>query len=214
MAVTRGRLLTYDSATGKGLVSEAGHQIPFDVTAWTADQLPQAGDEIEIHQNDDGTYNFNPIVKIPPLTGIFGKTGIPVLLGYIAFIIGTIFLNFIVVKMIGIQHGAVLYHFVSQYSGLLLLLLVLSYLSIAVPYFWNDRRAPIAYFMPLLVMIVVFAKIYDMYAEATQSMKVLMGSNDVPDLTEFFDFGLGLYVSLGAAIALAIIATIKLMPQK
>jgi hypothetical protein len=79
----------------------------------------------------------------------------PTLVAYGVFLIGTTMFKAVTSAMLGM--GWTLFQlagFLSAFGGGggIKMLLTLSYLSIAVPFFWRDRRAWLALMLPLLTM--------------------------------------------------------------
>lgn len=60
----RGKLLTYDTATGAGLIASLGSQaiekIPFTIERWTSNEVPRVGMTITISKTD-GQLHFTPL---------------------------------------------------------------------------------------------------------------------------------------------------------
>jgi hypothetical protein len=86
--------------------------------------------------------------------------GVPTLVAYGVFLIATLFFAAISIPLMGILGGGggpTLWA-LSGLSGGLKLLMVLSYLSLGVPFFWRDKRAWLALLVPALTMIIAVVK--------------------------------------------------------
>ena len=86
--------------------------------------------------------------------------GVPTLVAYGVFLIATLFFAAISIPMMGMLGGGggpTLWA-LSGLSGGLKLLMVLSYLSIGVPFFWRDKRAWLALLVPALTMVIAVVK--------------------------------------------------------
>lgn len=93
-----------------------------------------------------------------PVTGgaIVERYGMPTLIAYGLFLIGTTMFKAVSVAMLGA--GWTMFQlagFLSAFGGGggIKMLLILSYLSIAVPFVWRDPRAWLALLLPLLTMV-------------------------------------------------------------
>ena len=92
------------------------------------------------------------------------------------------------------QKGVVLFDLSSQLSqagggGGIKLLVLLAYLSIAVPFVWPDKRAWLALLLPLLAV-----------AWAFLSVRRSMGP-----MAELFSYGIGFYLTIASALYIAIV---------
>jgi hypothetical protein len=82
--------------------------------------------------------------------------GVPTLAAYGVFLIGTTMFKAVSVAIMGV--GWTMWQLASFLSafgagGGIKMLLILSYLSILVPFFWRDKRAWLALLLPLLTMV-------------------------------------------------------------
>jgi hypothetical protein len=139
-----------------------------------------------------------------PAAGIIQFYGRNVLIAYVAFLLGTIAFNAISISFFGMSQGKPLYdlaELLSQMGGAggVKMLLILSYLGIAVPYFWRDRRGWLALCLPMLAIL--WALWSGMHAVGQASSGA---GGDGPGFFDFFSFGFGFYLSLAAAIYLAL----------
>lgn len=53
-------MLTYDPATGNGIVAVSGQRYTFDIHRWKSDSAPKVGSVVEVHTLADGTQEFRP----------------------------------------------------------------------------------------------------------------------------------------------------------
>ena len=136
---------------------------------------------------------------VGPVTGgaIVERYGMPTLIAYGLFLIGTTMFKAVSIAVMGAGWSMwQLAAFLSAFGGGggIKLLLTLSYLSILVPFFWRDRRAWLALLLPLLTM--VWAVI-----------KALTSGNEGGGGPSVGDFGiLGFYLPLVAAAYLGLTA--------
>ena len=59
-----GQMLTYDPATGNGIVSSEGTRYAFDIEHWKGDSAPRVGLVVEIHLKDGGLVEFSPTADV------------------------------------------------------------------------------------------------------------------------------------------------------
>jgi hypothetical protein len=153
----------------------------------------------------DGSSGSSAATAMPSISGsgIVSHYGRNVLIAYVAFLLGTIAFNAISISFFGVSQGKPLYdlaELLSQMGGAggVKLLLLLSYVGIAVPYFWRDRRGWLALCLPLLAVLWALWSGFHAVSGASG------GSGDGPGFFDFFSFGFGFYLSLAAAIYLAL----------
>jgi hypothetical protein len=135
---------------------------------------------------------------------IVERYGKPVLVAYLLFLIGTLAFNAVSISAFGQGVGKSLFEISSLMSqfggnggGSIKALLLLAYASIATPLVWHDRRAWFALVLPLLALLwAIFSTV-----QALGSL----GNNVTEGMSDFFSIGFGFYLSLAAAIALAVL---------
>jgi len=127
-----------------------------------------------------------------------------VLGAHVAFLLGTLVFNAITISMMGQGLGKSLFDIASlmgQFGGGggggIKLLLLLAYASIAVPALWHDRRAWLALALPLIALAwAIFSTLH--------AIESLGGGGMAGQFADAFDLGLGFYLSLAAALVLAV----------
>lgn len=228
MITTRGTILAYDGATGKGIVSASGEKFPFDIAQWSSDHVPKVGAAVDVARGDDGGVTITPVaaaadmvskINVAAVTGFIQrdakemavKVGLPVIAAYLVFFFGSIIFKMGELKFVNFGQVIVLdatYFQIIGFSGFLRLLFILSLLSIAVPYFWKDSRAWLAYIMPLVVLILspMFAGSSRLEPHLNELAREKVGSAASYLLkTEptSAGFSFGFYLMIAAAIYLA-----------
>jgi hypothetical protein len=91
---------------------------------------------------------------------LVGFYGVPTLVAYGVFLISTMFFAAISIPLMGVFGGGggpTLWQ-LSALAGGLKFLLLLSYISIGVPFFWRDKRAWLALLVPVLTMVFTLVK--------------------------------------------------------
>ncbi|TAN05225.1 MAG: hypothetical protein EPN38_11375 [Rhodanobacteraceae bacterium] len=143
----------------------------------------------------DGAITANAIIER------YGK----LMLGtWVLFLIGTLAFNAISMSMLGQSMGKSLFDIASAMSrfgtsggGMIKVLLLLGYASIALPLFWRDRRAWFALLVPLIAVLwAIFSVLHTLHS---------IGSQFGQDVGDLFGFGFGFYLSLATAIVLAVL---------
>jgi hypothetical protein len=121
---------------------------------------------------------------------------------WVLFLLGTLAFNAVSMSMMGASIGKSLFDIASLMSqmgagggGMIKVLLLVGYASIAVPLFWRDRRAWLVLAVPLLAVLwAIFSTIHTINSLGDQ---VSSGMGDV------FHISFGFYLSLAAALVLA-----------
>lgn len=183
----RGKILQYNGNDGTGIIVVDGNQHKFALANWKGDAAPVVGKTVEVVVTDGAVQTVMLVgddvlmrEKAAEFTdklkglgagagqggagGIGGSIvafyGIPLLAAYGVFLIATLFFAAISIPMMGLVGGGggpTLWA-LSGLSGGLKLLLLLSYLSIGVPFFWRDKRGWLALLVPALTMVFVMLK--------------------------------------------------------
>ena len=183
----RGKILQYNGNDGTGIIVVDGNQHKFALANWKGDAAPVVGKTVEVVVSDGAVQTVTLVgddvlmrEKAAEFTdklkglgagagqggaaGIGGSIvafyGIPLLAAYGVFLIATLFFAAISIPMMGLVGGGggpTLWA-LSGLSGGLKLLLLLSYLSIGVPFFWRDKRGWLALLVPALTMVFVMLK--------------------------------------------------------
>jgi len=215
----RGRILQYNGGDGSGIVVVDGQQHKFTIATWKGETAPVVGKTVDVVLVDGGIQSVTLVgddvllrEKTAELTGKLGglvgglttsggggaivaRYGKPLLIAYAVFIIASLFFHFIAMQMFGASQGGVSLFDMS--SGLrqagggggIKLLVLLAYLSIAVPSVWPDKRAWLALLLPLLAVAWAFI-----------SLRRSMGP-----MAELFSYGIGFYLTIASALYIAVV---------
>lgn len=130
---------------------------------------------------------------------IMERYGMPTLVAYAAFLLGTTMFKAVSIAMLGM--GWTLFDmagFLSQFGGGggIKMLLIFSYLAIGVPLLWRDRRAWLVLLLPVLTMVWAIVKAMSAGGHTGGGDGMGLGPGD---------FGiLGFYVPLLASVFLAL----------
>lgn len=135
---------------------------------------------------------------------IVERYGKSILVAYLLFLLGTLAFNAISVSMLGQGMGKSLFDISSLMSqsggsggGSIKALLLLAYASIATPLVWHNRRAWFALALPLLALLwAIFAAVHALNS---------LGGDFTEGMSDFVSIGFGFYLSLIAALALAVL---------
>lgn len=137
------------------------------------------------------------------VNSIIERYGKLMLGAYVLFLLGTLAFNTISISMMGASMGRSLFDIASLMSqfgaggGMIKVLLLLGYASIAVPLFWRDRRAWLALVIPLLAVLwAIFSALHTLNS---------LGNGIGQGMSDAFSLGFGFYLSLAAAIVLAVL---------
>ena len=218
----RGRVLVYDSATGKGVVSSSGQRFEFNIDTWESDAPPALGMTVEIHKGADKT-TFSPVddtviakEKLNQLgakvsqhgteiaTEWAQKIGKPILIGYGIFIAGMFFLPFV-----NVMFAKPTLYETFQIAGYTLFAWV-AVASIALPQFWRDTRSYYAYAAPAVVLaFALFQAMSTAMNAASQAGMFFGGRAKEQGMSMIFDtlknlhFEIGFWLVIASSIWLA-----------
>lgn len=184
----RGKILQYNGNDGTGILVADGQQHRFTLASWKGDHAPAVGKTVEAVMADGQVQTVMLVAddvlmrekaseftdKLKGLgssiaaqggggnlgAGIVALYGPIILAAYAVFLIATLFFAAISIPLVGLigGGGGPTLWALSGLSGGLKLLLLLSYLSIGVPFFWRDKRGWLALLVPALTMIFVVIK--------------------------------------------------------
>jgi hypothetical protein len=148
--------------------------------------------------------NDAPADSALTVNAILERYGKLMLGAWVLFLLGTLAFNAVSMSMMGASMGKSMFDTASLMSqmgadggGMIKVLLLLGYASIAVPLFWRNRRAWLALLVPLLAVVwAVFSVLHTL-----DSLPRGFGSG----MGDLFHLGFGFYLSLLAAIVLAVL---------
>lgn len=164
--------------------------------AATAGAAPAGGAPTRTAANDTPPGNGLTV------NAIFERYGKLVLGAWVLFLLGTLAFNAVSMSMMGASMGKSMFDIASLMSqmgagggGMIKVLLLLGYASIAIPLLWPDRRAWLALAIPLLaVSWAVFSAVHTVSS---------LGDNIGGGMSDVFNLGFGFYLSLAAALVMA-----------
>jgi hypothetical protein len=138
------------------------------------------------------------------LNTILERYGKLMLGAWVLFLLGTLAFNAVSMSMMGGSMGKSMFDIASLMSlmgadggGMVKVLLLLGYASIALPLIWRDRRAWSALVIPLLAVLwAVFSTMHTLDS---------IGGRFGGEMADLFNLGFGFYLSLAAAIVLAVL---------
>lgn len=233
----RGNVLMWSG--DKGVVSSGGQRYDFGINHWKGDQAPAANATVEITVNNGVLEAVAPVneadlakEKMAELTGkggqvakaVFENVGKDIAIAYGVFVIAALFMN--IISTGGIFSCDIkLAHALGGDAGMLkacmgggggggTFLILIAAATIAVPYFWKHKFAPLAFVVPLLVVLKAFWPMYEKYSEQQKAMEAMgefgrqlaqmgeqMGAPAQPGM--FDSFAMGAWIIIAAALYLA-----------
>lgn len=236
----RGRIIHYNSADGRGLISADGRQFPFEISHWRSELAPATNSVVEVELDGEMASSVSRVsddvilrekagelagrigvlgtqamqgAKMPGAASSLsvGRLGKPAIVAQSAFAVGALLLSFVTLKtgfgptqkitlaglsslseMLGTSAG----------SGPLVWLAIV---SLAVPLFWRHRFAWLALFVPLLAIIKPAWDISRAISAAGGSLGDAYGNAIANQIAEMVSPGMGAYICLISALALAAI---------
>lgn len=228
----RGTIIMWNGEKGMIAAQEKRHD--FDIHLWRGTTAPQSNMTVDVVVSENGTLAaVSPISegdlakeKLQQLGGqgskaakaIFTNVGRDVAIAYAAFAIGALFFSVVAAKGIFGGLSITLADLLSGkfgLSGLMgggsgkgIFLVLLATATIAVPYYWKHKFAPLAFTAPLLFTLYAFYPVWEQYSkakeQAEQAQAMFGGQMQMPaDFESPFSLGLGAYIVIIAGIYLA-----------
>jgi len=214
----RGKVTEYDSYGGTGLinVNADGVTYRFTVAVWKGVAAPSVGADVDLVLSNDQVERVTPTNEQEAVPGggqingsqsgqtfqvasLVERLTKPVLISYGAFLVATLFLPAVTGDGIGgnasmFQLASLLALFGGGGAGVVRVLLILAYFSIAVPLLWLDKRSWLALTVPLLAVL------SGLYTAA----RAVSSDDPFSRGPSVFDFlGIGFYVAAAASVHLA-----------
>lgn len=222
----RGTIIMWNGE--KGIVAASGQRYDFDINLWKGDVAPRPDMTVDLMLGEAGLLGLNPIAeadlakeKLTQISGEGGKmvkgvidyVGKDVAIAYALFALSALFLSMVSGKgmlgVISIKLTTILNGLETggdSASGLLMVWLAIG--SVAVPYFWKHKYAPLAHCIPLLLTLYADLQLYRTYAAAKAEMAQmgnLFGGQMLKGLAANvgFELGIGVYATFACAAYLA-----------
>ncbi len=224
----------------KGVITAGGQRYDFDINQWQGATAPAANMTVEVTVTDGKLAGVTPVneadlakEKLAAMTGkggevakaVFANVGMDVAIAYGVFLIAALFFSVISGGgMLGISIK--LTNLLSEGMGIMgsgrgVFLVLLATATIAVPYFWKHKFAPLAFLVPLLITLMAFMPLYQQHRQQQQAMEAMgefgrafgqmaeqMGA---PSGGMFSNLGLGAYLIFAAVLYLAYKGVVKFL---
>lgn len=237
----RGRIIHYNAADGRGLISADNRQYPFEISHWRSEMAPAVNAAVDLELQGDQTAGVSRVPdevlfreKAGELAGRLGglgaqaldgarrpgavpagslveRLGKPTLVAQGAFAVGAMLLSFVTLKTgLGPTQNVTLAG-LSKLSEMLGAsagsgpLVWLAILSVAVPLLWRHRVAWLALLLPLIAVLKPAWDIKRAISAAGAGMGDAYSNAIANQLAEMVSPGMGAYLCLASAIALAAI---------
>ncbi len=190
----RGTVLMWSG--DKGVVAAAGRRYDFDINHWQGNVAPASNMTVEVTTTDGGLVGLTPVneaqlaqEKLAAVTGegskyakaIFTDVGKDVAIGYGLFFAIAMFVGLfatggfmdIKVTLADLLSGDLPRAALGGGSGKGVLLVLLATATIAVPYLWKHRLAPLAFAAPLLFTVFGFRPLYEQHRQQQEAMEAM-----------------------------------------
>lgn len=235
----RGNIIQWNGE--KGIVSASGQRYDFNIHLWQGGVAPKPDMSVTLTLNEGALLGITPIAdvdlakeKLNQISGqgskiaqgILSDVGIDIAIAYGAFALSALFLNMLAgtgmmaaltAKMAGVLNGMPVDKdagFSNGGMGFLLVLVAIA--TIAVPYFWKHKFAPLALCLPLLIVFFAdYQTIHIIYTfkHMMDGLSSGMFGNMMSSMTPTFSIGFGAYISTGLAAYLAFRGFIRFKNQ-
>jgi hypothetical protein len=234
----RGNIIMWSG--DKGVITAGGQRYDFGINEWQGATAPAANMTVEIAVTNGKLTGVTPVneadlakEKMAALTGqggkvakaVFENVGKDVAIAYGVFLVAALFLNVISsAGMLGIELK--MSNLLSSNMGITgtgqgVFLILLAAATIAVPYFWKHKFAPLAFVVPLLITLKGFWPLYQQHREAQKAMEAMgefgqmmgqMQQQMTGNSGGLFDnLGFGTYIIVAAAAYLAFKGVVRFL---
>ena len=190
----RGTVLMWSG--DKGVVTSGGQRYDFDINHWQGNVAPAANMTVELALADGRLTTLTPVneadlakEKLAAMTGegskvakaIFDNVGRDVAIGYGAFFVIAMFVSLIStggfmdvkVTLADLLSGDMARAALGGGNGKGVFLVLLATASIAVPYFWKHRLAPLAFVVPLLFSVMAVWPLYEQHRQQQEAIEAM-----------------------------------------
>jgi hypothetical protein len=180
----------------KGVVTAGGQRYDFDINHWQGNVAPASNMTAELIVTDGKLVSLTPVneadlakEKLTAMTGegskyakaIFENVGKDVAIGYGVFFIIAMFFSLISsggfmdikITLADLLSGDMARAALGGGNGKGLFLVLLATATIAVPYFWKHKLAPLAFVVPLLFTIMGFWPLYKQHRAEQQAVEAM-----------------------------------------
>ncbi len=180
----------------RGVVTAGGQRYDFDINHWDGAVAPASNMTVEVTTADGALASLAPVneadiarEKLAAMTGeggkyakaIFANVGKDVAIGYGVFFLIAMFVDLISsngfldvkITLADLLSGDMARAALGGGSGKGALLVLLATATIALPYFWKHRLAPLAFGVPLLFTFVGFWPLYRQHRAEQEAMEAM-----------------------------------------
>ena len=180
----------------KGVVAAAGRRYDFDINHWNGTVAPAPNMTVDLATADGELTEITPISeadlareKLADMTGEGGRyaraivadVGKDVAIGYGVFAFVALFVSLVTmngfidvrVTLADLLSGDLARAALGGGSGRGVLLVLLATATIAVPYLWKHRLAPLAFAVPLLFTARAFWPLYERHQQQQEAMRAM-----------------------------------------
>ena len=224
----------------KGVITADGQRHDFDINHWQGAVAPASNMTVDVTVADGKLGTVTPVneadlakEKLTAMTGkgsemakaVYANVGMDVAIAYGVFLVAALF--FTVIGSAGIIGISLkLTNLLSEGMGIMgsgrgVFLVLLAAATIAVPYFWKHKFAPLAFLVPLLITLMAFVPLYRQHRQEQQALEAMgefgrmfgqmaeqMGA---PSGGVFSNLGFGAYLIFAAVLYLAYKGVVKFL---
>ena len=219
----------------KGVVTAGGQRYDFDINHWQGNVAPAANMAVDLAIADGRLTGLTPVSdadlakeKLAAMTGeggnharaILADVGKDVAIGYAAFFLIGLFVSLIAdngyidvkVTLADLLSGDMARAALGGGSGRGVLLVLIATATIAVPYVWKHRLAPLAFTVPLLFTARAFWPLYEQHRQQQEAMAAMgefgeamtqMAGQMEAETSAFDAIGVGAWLLVATVIFLA-----------
>ena len=190
----RGNIILW--AGDHGIVTAGGKRYEFDIDHWQGNVAPATNMTVDVTIDDGELATLTPVSEadlaresLAAMTGegsryakaIFADVGKDVAIGYVAFLFIALFVSLVStqgpvdfnVTLADLLSGDMAHAALGGGSGRGVLLVLFATATIALPYFWTHKLAPIAFAVPLFVTALALWPLYREHRGQQQAVEAL-----------------------------------------
>lgn len=206
----------------KGVVAAGGQRYDFDINHWNGTVAPAPNMTVDLATADGKLTGLTPVNEVDRsyARAIFADVGKDVAIGYGVFLLVGLFVSLVAtngfidvkVTLADLLSGDMAREALGGGSGRGLLLVLFATATIAVPYVWKHRLAPLAFAVPLLITARALWPLYEQHQQQQEALRAMgelgqamsgMAGQMGAETSAFDVIGIGAWLLVATVIFLA-----------
>ena len=206
----------------KGVVAAGGQRYDFDINHWNGTVAPAPNMTVDLATADGKLTGLTPVNEVDRsyARAIFADVGKDVAIGYGVFLFVGLFVSLVAtngfidvkVTLADLLSGDMAREALGGGSGRGVLLVLFATATIAVPYVWKHRLAPLAFAVPLLITARALWPLYEQHQQQQEALRAMgelgqamsgMAGQMGAETSAFDVIGIGAWLLVATVIFLA-----------